>query len=1023
MTDREKVLVPRAADLLYSFAMHPRLVLISFLLLNAAVASEFPEVYNSEPDATAEPPTAQEALEMWDLPEGFSVTLFASEPDVRNPIAMAWDWKGRMWVAENYTYAERQTRFELGLKDRVLILEDEDWDGKADKRTVFTEDVQMLTSVEVGKGGVWLMCPPQLLFIPDRDGDDVPDGSPEVVLDGFTVAESNYHNFANGLRWGPDGWLYGRCGHSCPGKVGLPGTPEEDRIPIEGGIWRFHPERKVFEGIAHGTTNPWGHGWDENGELFFINTVNGHLWHGITGAHFKESFGADPNPYVFDRLDMHADHWHFDTSGKWSESRDGAANEFGGGHAHVGMMVYQGDKWPEEFRDRLYTMNMHGFRANRERLDREDSGYVARHEPDVFFTKDKWFRGIDIRQAADGSVFVLDWSDTGECHEHTGVHRTSGRIYRISYGEVEKPDYSWTEELGETLSAQPRHPVPWEDEGLLSKVGDPTAENLRKVAMSGQETTLRLRAMWALHALGAKRSDWIDFCADDDEHIRSWAIRLITDDLPIDTVLGARPKQDHEPLREDVLSQFNFMAEKDESGLVRLALASTLQRLDLDQREALASALVAHAEDADDHNLPSMVWYGICPLAEQNPMALVRIAENSAWPDTLRWTARALSIQIEEKPEPLDALITFASTLDASMQSAILSGVSEGLQGWRKAPKPESWDSLMAAMGSSDKEELTKLTRDLSVLFGDGRALDEIKKVALDAQGDPSQRKAAIETLIDARPDDLRKICESLLGDRQVNAVAVKGLALFDDPKLGKALASQYRRFSQADKSSVMEVLVSRPEWAQAMLEEMKAGRIPRTDLSAFQARQIRSFEKEDLGNKLAESWGELRESSEDKRKLIEEWTGKLSSETLSQADLSQGRMLFAGICGSCHVMYGEGGKIGPDLTGSNRTDLGYLLENIFDPSGVVSADFRMTMLTLKDGRVLTGVVSEENEKTLTLRQASEETRVEKSEVEKRDVSPLSMMPEGLLLAITEDQVRDLIAYLMHPTQVALPGQ
>lgn len=992
-------------------------------LLRVGAAEDFPEVYNSEPDKTAEPPSAEDAVKMFSLPEGFHATIFASEPEVRNPIAMAWDWKGRMWVAENYTYAERATRFELGLKDRVLIFEDENWDGIADKRTVFTEDVQMLTSVEVGRGGVWLMCPPQLLFIPDKDGNDVPDGSAEVVLDGFTVAESNYHNFANGLRWGPDGWLYGRCGHSCPGRVGVPGTPDKDRIPIEGGVWRYHPERKVFEVISHGTTNPWGHDWTKYGELFFINTVNGHLWHGIPGAHFKESFGSDPNPFVFERLDMHADHWHFDTSGKWSESRDGAANKFGGGHAHVGMMIYQGDAWPEEFQDRLYTLNMHGFRANRERLDQEGSGYVGKHEPDVFLTDDKWFRGIDIRQGPGGAAYILDWSDTGECHEHTGVHRTSGRIYRIGYGNVTKPDFSWSAKLGDKLLRQPRNPVPWTDRELLASVGEPTPENLRKLAMAGKDTSLRLRAMWALHALGADRSDWNDFCGDEDEHIRSWAIRLITDDLPIDTVEGVRPNQDHEALDPDMLSRFVFMGKRDNSGLVRLTLASTLQRLPCDKREGLASALVSHEKDAGDHNMPSMVWFGICPLAEHDPMALVRIAEKCRWPDTLRWISRSLSMQIEEKPKPLDALLTFASTADEDIQSALLSGVGEGLQGWRKAPKPQSWDSFVASAGDAREGKLVKQIRDLSVLFGDGRALDEIKNVAMDGEGDMAQRKAALETLIDARPDDLREICETLLGDRAVNAVAVKGLALFNDPKLGKSLAGQYRRFSPGDKASVMEVLVSRPEWAAAMLTEMKSGRIPKTELSAFQARQIRSFENEELSAALANVWGELRESSEDKRKMIEEWTAKLSPDTLAQADLSQGRVLFSGICGACHTLYGEGGKIGPDLTGSNRADLSFLLENIFDPSSVVSADFRMTLLTLNDGRVLTGIVAEENDKTLTLRQAAEETRIEKSEIEKRDVSPVSVMPEGLLLAFTEDQVRDLIAYLMHPTQVALPGQ
>ncbi|HRH95717.1 MAG TPA: hypothetical protein PLB55_07260, partial [Prosthecobacter sp.] len=305
-------------------------ILTSLFVVGSALSADFPAPYNSEP-GNPSPMSPQEALKALKLPEGFKATLFAAEPDLQNPIGMAWDAKGRMWVAENYTYAERVKRFDLELKDRVIILEDKDWDGVAETRKVFTEDVQMLTSVEVGRGGVWLMCPPQVLFIPDRNNDDIPDGEPEVVLDGFTVAKDNYHNFANGLRFGPDGWLYGRCGHSCPGKLGIPGTPDDKRVPMKGGIWRFHPEKKIVEVLTHGTTNPWGHDWDANGEMFFINTVTGHLWHLIHGAHLVDS--NTPNPLIYEKLDTIADHYHYDRTGAWSASRDGKANHLGGGHA------------------------------------------------------------------------------------------------------------------------------------------------------------------------------------------------------------------------------------------------------------------------------------------------------------------------------------------------------------------------------------------------------------------------------------------------------------------------------------------------------------------------------------------------------------------------------------------------------------------------------------------------------------------------------------------------------------------
>jgi len=200
---------------------------------------------------------------------------------------------------------------------------------------------------------------------------------------------------------------------------------------MRGTMWRYHPQRKVVEALSSGTTNPWGHDWNEHGELFFINTVNGHLWHDFAGAHFVRPHTVDPNPRAYALIDQHADHWHFDTGKPWQESRDGKANSLGGGHAHVGMMIYQGDNWPAEYRGRLFTLNLHGRRANHEILERSGSGYVGKHAPDFFIAGDPWFRGMDLSCGPDGGVFVLDWSDTGECHEYSGVHRTSRRRGRL----------------------------------------------------------------------------------------------------------------------------------------------------------------------------------------------------------------------------------------------------------------------------------------------------------------------------------------------------------------------------------------------------------------------------------------------------------------------------------------------------------------------------------------------------------------------------------------------------------------
>jgi len=237
--------------------------------------------------------TAAQAAASFQLPEGFVATVVAAEPEVRQPVAMAFDFRGRLWVAENYTYAENGVYFATNLMDRVLILEDRDGDGRAETRKVFWDQAQILTSVEPTVDGVYVLCPPRLLFLPDRNRDDVPDGEPEVILDGFNTTTGNRHTFANGLKSGPDGWLWGRIGISSGARIGLPGQADADRVEMRGGIWRYHPVRRVFEAVSHGTTNPWGLDWNAEGEPFFINTVIGHLWHAIPGAHYQRMHGDD----------------------------------------------------------------------------------------------------------------------------------------------------------------------------------------------------------------------------------------------------------------------------------------------------------------------------------------------------------------------------------------------------------------------------------------------------------------------------------------------------------------------------------------------------------------------------------------------------------------------------------------------------------------------------------------------------------------------------------------------------------
>jgi putative heme-binding domain-containing protein len=369
----------------------------------------------------------------------------------------------------------------------------------------------------------------------------------------------------------------------------------------------------------------------------------------------------------------------------------------------------------------------------------------------------------------------------------------------------------------------------------------------------------------------------------------------------------------------------------------------------------------------------------------------------------------------------MEALLTRAAEGSAAYKADVLAGMREAFTGWRKAAKPAAWEKFSASVAPAATAEQSALL-DMSALFGDGRALDEVKRIALDPKAELPARQAALQTLIESKPADLRAICEQLLETRFLNKTAVRGLSLFDDPELGTRLVKNYRKFWAPERTALIEVLVTRPTWARALLAGIQSGEVPKTDLSAFHARQLRTLNDPELTTKLTELWGDLRESSAEKRDLITRLKSQLTPDILAKADVSQGRAAFNMACASCHTLYGEGGKLGPDLTGSGRSNLDYLLENIVDPSAVVAADFRFSTITLNDGRVLTGMIGAKNDRTITLRTLTETLPVERTAIAKIEENPQSLMPDGLLMAFSPEQVRDLMAYLMSPQQAPLPA-
>lgn len=999
--------------------------------------------YDSETEA-GQPMTAHEAAASMQLPVGFRCQLVASEPLVRNPIAMDWDNRGRLWIAENGTYAERGLRFDTRLSDRLLILKENDANGAADETIVFIDGLKRLTSFAIAPRGVWILCPPQLLFIPNADQDDSPDGPATVMLDGFDTPPENHHTIANGLQFGPDGWLYGRCGASSPGMIRRPDQSIEEAIPIAGGIWRYHPQYKIFEVVNHGTTNSWGHDWNAAGELFFINTVNGHLWHAIPGAHFQRPHSASPNPLVYEAIDTHADHYHWDTSEPWTESRGGTGihDVTGGGHAHVGATIYLGGLWPKEFHDRLMTLNLHGRRVNRDRLERHESGYVGRHDPDPFRSLDPWFRGIDLRYGPDGNVVLIDWSDTGECHEATGVHRSSGRVFRLIYEQAEPQSTiaDWNPTLGlaglpdarliELLSHRNQWWVRRARQEIVARIeenllDEALAANLISLSAEDEFSVDQLTTAWrcleaSLTDATSKQVQQLEIfnqaMSHEHEAIRALGLRLLLNHQPIDTVLGN--VRSTVRLSTDLHARLIQLAREDQSPLVRLTIASSLQRLAIDQRIEVARELAVHQSDASDHNLPLMVWFGLIPMARNTPSDLAELAARSNWPTLTRSIARRCGELIASQPDVADQLL--ANSLECSLEHRIeiLRGLSEGMAGLRQVTPPESWKSYRQALVDLDlqADDATQLAL-VDAIFGEGQSIEILIRLVRSHEYSLQQREAALRTLIDLEPEELKTVCLDVLRERYLNRTALVGLTRFDDPAVAQKIANDYRSFHLLDRPSVLEVLTTRPSFCIALIEAMERQRIPVEDVKTRHVRSMLGLIDSKARNRLEQVWGKLPSDQSDHAQRIAE-LAQIIEQLEPAVSVARGRSIFDLRCANCHRLFGSGAEVGPDLTGSDRRNLDYLLLHVVDPSALVPNEFRATLIQTTDGRTLSGLVLSENESTLTLLGTSTRDIIQKELVEERALSQKSFMPEGLLDELSNESIRDLVAYLRGEHQV-----
>ncbi len=941
--------------------------------------------------------TPEQAVARMTVPDGYGVAAWAAEPMVVQPMAFCWDDRGRLWVAENRDYESRVRGFSNAGNSRILILEDTDRDGVADSRKVFMEGIVFPSALAVGFGGVFVGAPPNLLFIPDKNGDDQADVEDiEVRLTGWGIQDR--HETLNSLHWGPDGWLYGLQGYATSSKVRKPrgaGRVYKHRDPfptdllagegaeINGGVWRYHPTRDVFEVVAHGFSNPWGIDYDAKGQLLISACVIPHLWHVIPGGIYHRQGGQHFNPYVYDDIKTIADHRHRS--------------------AHGGARVYQSDAFPPSHQGRIFMANIHEHAVLSDVLERKGSGFTAHHGDDFVMANNAQWIGFSVEIGPDGALYVLDWHDGDICGQDV-LHQETGRIYRIAPKQSMAAGWDGRySDLAAMTDAQlvllqtsrsdwhaRRARVILQHRAATRVLKPGTHEALRATFTSAADPDHRLRAMWGLHVTGGWTTDALTgVLSDPDEYVRGWAIQLLTEERsPSPAVLEA----------------FARLAREDRSPVVRLYLTSALQRIDRTRRWPIATALMQHGEDADDHNLPRMLWLGIEPLVAEDPRTALGYAGQSAVASIARFTARrVVDIGSAVSLESLVSAIAAAPPAQASL----LEGMRDGLDGRFDITAPPNWTPLYNRLKRADTR-VAAFAQQIAQQFGDTetarRNLDAIK----DGRTPIDERRRALQTLAGQRRPELMSALPGVIDDRALRLDGIRAVAAFDDNTLGRLLVDRYRTFTAAEKHEAIQTLASRPRYGRMLVEAIVKDIVPRTDIPASIPRQLLRV----VGTKFTEVWGPIERSAVEEQAYAKYRT-LLDDEALRAASVTGGRDVFLRTCGACHKLHGEGGTIGPDLTGANRSSLDYLLLNVLSPNAEVPDAYKMIVITTRDGRTYSGTVAVENDRQLTLRVLGRDSVViAKSDIQSREATATSMMPTGLFEALANREVIDLVAYL-----------
>ena len=941
-----------------------------------------------------------------------------AEPLVAQPVHMNFDERGRLWVVQyrQYPYPEglkvlSRDKFwrvqydkvpkapphnERG-RDKITIHEDTNGDGKFDKHKTFVDGLNLASAVEIGRGGVWVLNPPYLLFYPDKNRDDVPDGDPEVRLSGFGISDS--HSVVNSLKWGPDGWLYGAQGSTVHGQVVVhqaDGKPSKHPPVHSMGqlIWRYHPTARTYEIFAEGGGNAFGLEIDSKGRIFSgHNGADTRGFHFLQRGYYRKGFskhGPLSNPYSFGYFEAMASH---------------KVPRFT--HAFV---IYEGGALPGKYHGQLFGVEPLQSQIVLANLQRNGSSFKTDDINRPVTSDDKWFRPVDIKVGPDGAIYVADFYERYPSHrEHYDgmVYNENGRIYRLRAKDhvFKKPPNlaEMNEELSDKLLDKNRTIRQLALRVLADRGENEKAASDAKASLASNRG--RVDHLWALNLVGDKPAPqaltaYIDHRLP---HVRSWAVRLLCDrEVP-----------------DGIAKQLAAKATTEENVEVRTQLAASARRLPASRGLPIVRELLQRDEDVNDVFQPLLTWWAIEGKCESDPDAVVELFASSAlWDEpmvkthvTQRLMRRFAATGKRSDLAYCSRLFELAPT-DAHRQQ-LLKGFEEAYAGRSLAGLPQKLSQQINDLGGGSLA--------LRVRGGDAAALKEALQLITDEKADANLRRDLIEVLaeIELSAADQESAIETLSGvaksSQQVKlrCSALTTLQTFRQPDIARVALEQYiASETPADvRESALELLVSRDQWAAQLLKAVDDKRIPADAITLPTLRKILLHENADNAALVKRHWGDISgATTEAMRTQVKELSTLL---TEGSGDPYAGKKTYLTACAKCHRLFEEGADIGPNLTSYQRDNLEAMLLNIVNPSAEVREGFETYNIYTDDGRVLAGFLADQDEHVVVVRTADGQRHsLPRDEIDEMDPSPLSIMPEGLLAPLDQQQIRDLFAYL-----------